>query len=159
MSVIAHPLTPLVALSALLTALLCLAIGVGIALPPATEGIMFYGWMLMVLLWMDADARRTRRQPCFDFGTLAVIYFTLSLPWYCWWSRRWTRGPDAVDGADSLADSVHPGRGGLGRSLCAMNHRCPAAASCSSPLPPSWSGWWSRGWCGRDRANHTRECG
>ncbi len=44
---------------------------------------------VLLLLWMDADARRSGHVPCFDFGLFAILTFPLSLAWYCFWSRRW----------------------------------------------------------------------
>jgi hypothetical protein len=89
MAVIAHPLAPLVALSAVTAVALCLAAGTGVATSAGSDLVLGYGWALMLLLWMDADARRLRRVPCFDFGFLAALFFPLSVAWYCWWSRRW----------------------------------------------------------------------
>jgi hypothetical protein len=28
--------------------------------------------------------------PCFDFGLFAVLFFPVSLLWYCCWSRGWS---------------------------------------------------------------------
>jgi hypothetical protein len=44
---------------------------------------------LLLLLWMDTDARRAHRLPCYDFGFLATLTYPLSLVWYCLWSRGW----------------------------------------------------------------------
>lgn len=89
MGAIAHPLSPLIAMSGATAIALCVSVWAGIGPSPGTELVLRYGWALMLLLWMDADARRLRRLPCFDFGLLAMFSFPLSLVWYCYWSRRW----------------------------------------------------------------------
>jgi hypothetical protein len=84
-----HPLAPLVILSMMTGLLLAAHVAVRINLSPITEFLMSFGWFLMLVLWMDADARSRRRVPCYDFGMLAVLTFPLSVIWYCFWSRRW----------------------------------------------------------------------
>jgi hypothetical protein len=72
-------------------AALCASAWVG--LPPSgdpkIQTVLSYGWAFLLVIWMDADARRLRRLPCYDFGLFVGIFFPLSLLWYCWWSRRW----------------------------------------------------------------------
>jgi hypothetical protein len=87
--VIAHPLSPLVALSLATAAGLCLLTWAGGIPSAGTLLVLQYSWMFMLILWMDADARRRRQLPCYDFGLLAMLFFPLSLFWYCCWSRRW----------------------------------------------------------------------
>ncbi len=89
MVMISHPLAPLLALSFATSAALCALALAGARLSAETDMVLRFGWTLMLLLWMDADARRLRRWPCFDFGFLAALFFPLSLLWYCFWSRRW----------------------------------------------------------------------
>lgn len=84
-----HPLSPLVALSCATTVVLCVLVAVGRSASPWVDVALDYGWPLMLLVWMTADARRIRRTPCYDFGFLAALCFPLSLPWYCVWSRGW----------------------------------------------------------------------
>ena len=86
---ITHPLAPLVLLALVTTATLCAFVAAERGPSPSTELVLGYGWALMAIVWMDADARRLRRLPCFDFGLLATIFFPLSLLWYCFWSRGW----------------------------------------------------------------------
>lgn len=57
---------------------------------PAT--LVNFGWSLMVLCWMEADARLRRRLPCFDFGFLMGLAFPVSVGWYCIRSRGWGWG-------------------------------------------------------------------
>ena len=83
------PLAPLVALAAITAIALSHSSGVGITPSTGTETILGVGWAFMLVLWMDADARKLRRLPCYDFGWLAAIYFPVSLLWYCFWSRGW----------------------------------------------------------------------
>ena len=89
MTVVAHPLAPVVALTLATTVALCALVSGGGEAPAAGELVLRYGWGLMLLLWMDADARKRRRLPCYDFGLLAGLLFPLSLVWYCFWSRGW----------------------------------------------------------------------
>jgi hypothetical protein len=49
--------------------------------PPEFGDVASVGWGLMLILWMDADARRRRMLPCYDFGFLAGVFFPLSLVW------------------------------------------------------------------------------
>jgi hypothetical protein len=81
-----HPIAPLAAYSLVATVLLCAYPLAGAA---DADGFFSVVFAVMVLLWMDADARRLRRVPCFDFGLLAWITFPLSTLWYCFWSRGW----------------------------------------------------------------------
>lgn len=46
------------------------------------------GWVLILLMWIETDARCRREVPCYDFPFLIGAVFTLGLPWYCVWSRR-----------------------------------------------------------------------
>lgn len=89
MTVLAHPLAPLVLLALATTAALCTLAWTSSAPSAAADMLLSYGWALMLLLWMDADARHRRRLPCYDFGMLAGFFFPLSLLWYCFWSRGW----------------------------------------------------------------------
>jgi hypothetical protein len=89
MAVLAHPLIPLVALAGMSTAALCAMAGLGTAQAACLDTILRFAWALMLILWMDADARHRRRLPCYDFGLLATISFPVSLLWYCFWSRGW----------------------------------------------------------------------
>ena len=81
-----HPMTYLVAYSALCCAVFRLG---GSRLPAEIARAARFGWGLMLAMWTDADARLRRVLPCDDFGLLVVIFFPLSLVWYCFWSRGW----------------------------------------------------------------------
>ena len=72
--------------------ILCAYAGAGTVPSPMAEIILSKGWLLFMLIWMVSDARRTRGQPCYDFGFLSGVGFPLSLMWYCLWSRGWKRG-------------------------------------------------------------------
>jgi hypothetical protein len=84
-----HPLAPLVILSLMTALFLGAHVLVRMDPSPETGFLLTFGWSLMLVLWMDADARFRRRLPCFDFGMLAAIAFPFSVFWYCFWSRRW----------------------------------------------------------------------
>jgi hypothetical protein len=38
-------------------------------------------------LWVEADARSSRRLPCFEFGAFVLFGWPIAVPWYCFWSR------------------------------------------------------------------------
>jgi hypothetical protein len=82
-------MTPLVVFAIALTAGLAAYLLAGHEVSPLFEGLGSVGWCLLVVLWVDADARRRRRLPCYDFGFLAYVFFPLSVAWYCLWSRGW----------------------------------------------------------------------
>ena len=92
MTAISHPLAPLVAMSLMTATALCALVCAGSAQSNGMEAVLGCGWALMLVLWMDADARKLRRLPCHDFGFLTGMYFPLSLVWYCFWSRGWRGG-------------------------------------------------------------------
>ena len=62
---------------------------VGLTPSHDVETVLGFAWTLLLLMWMQADARRRRCVPCFDFGFLAYATFPLSIAWYCVWSRGW----------------------------------------------------------------------
>lgn len=84
-----NPAAHLVAYSVILTICFSAFVGSRTGPPPRFEEIASFGWALMLVLWMDADARRRRILPCYDFGFLAGVFFPVSLVWYCIWSRGW----------------------------------------------------------------------
>jgi hypothetical protein len=73
-------------------AFLCAFVAARTTPTPASELLLALGWPLMLVMWIEADARRRRRQPCFDLGLLAAVWFPISVAWYCVWSRGWGRG-------------------------------------------------------------------
>ena len=59
---------------------------------PPTETVqqlIALGLALAFVLWMMADARVSRRTPCYDFGFLVAVFFPVSLVWYVLWTRGW----------------------------------------------------------------------
>jgi len=40
-----------------------------------------------VAVWVDADARRRRRSPCWEIGTFVFFAWPVAVPAYCLWSR------------------------------------------------------------------------
>jgi len=83
------PFVPLVGLSVITTVRLCAYLLLGASPSPLSDVIIVLGWALLLVLWIDADARRSHRLPCYDFGFLAGVTFPASLVWYCVWSRGW----------------------------------------------------------------------
>ena len=84
-----HPIVPLVLFSLVTAAMLCAYTLAGEALSPETDTLVAFSWVVLMLMWMEADARRLRHVPCYDFGLLAWVTFPLSTAWYCFWSRGW----------------------------------------------------------------------
>src|SRR5438094_970281 len=89
MALLIHPLAPLVTLALFTVPVLCYLVTAGGGGSSGFTMIVGAGWAWMLVFWMDADARRFRRLPCYDFGLLAAVSFPLSLFWYCLWSRGW----------------------------------------------------------------------
>src|SRR5262245_14805754 len=89
MALLLHPVAPLAAMALVKAPLLCYVVSAGGGGSSVLTTIMAAGWALMLISWMDADARRFGRLPCYDFGLLAAVFFPLSLLWYCLWSRGW----------------------------------------------------------------------
>lgn len=45
---------------------------------------------ILILIWMQGDARQRKRDLCFDFGLISLVFFPLSVVWYCVATRRWS---------------------------------------------------------------------
>jgi hypothetical protein len=86
------PIALLVALSLATAAFLCAYVIMGAAPTRVAEMLVSTGWTVMLALWVDADARRRRRVPCFEVGFLVAAFLPVSLVCYCVWSRGWRRG-------------------------------------------------------------------
>jgi hypothetical protein len=84
-----NPMAHVVAYAAMLTTCFAAFLWGGADPPPKLVDVAQVGWGLMLILWVDADARRRRVVPCYDFGLFVTIFFPLSLVWYCVWSRGW----------------------------------------------------------------------
>lgn len=87
-SFFAHPLVPLLLYSLFLTAMHGTTLVAGLSMASLDDLAAVTAAVLLVI-WVDADARYRKRIPCFDLGMFAFQFFPLSLIWYCWWSRRW----------------------------------------------------------------------
>ena len=46
-----------------------------------------YGPPAGVAVWIEADARRRRRSPCWELGALVWFAWFIAVPTYCFWSR------------------------------------------------------------------------
>ena len=42
---------------------------------------------LVVAVWVEADARRRGRVPCYELGAFVLFGWLVAIPWYCLWSR------------------------------------------------------------------------
>jgi hypothetical protein len=86
------PFAPLVGMSLATAAFLCEFVAARMTPAPVLELLIALGWALLLVIWVEADARRRKRLPCFDLGLLAVAWFPISVACYCVWSRGWGRG-------------------------------------------------------------------
>jgi hypothetical protein len=50
--------------------------------------LLEYGPAFFLVLWVVADASRSRRVPCHDFGFFVMASFPFSVVWYVLWTRR-----------------------------------------------------------------------
>jgi hypothetical protein len=82
------PFGPLILLSLALSAFLSSYAMLGT--PPSDLAIQLlsFAMAVFVILWAQADARRRRCVPCFDFGFLLLLSFPIGLIWYVFWTRR-----------------------------------------------------------------------
>jgi hypothetical protein len=87
-----NPLTSLVIFAAALSGSFCAYFFLNVVVSEPFLTAAGAGWNLMIILWADADARRRRQTPCFDFGFLAMLSYPVSVLWYCFWSRGWRGG-------------------------------------------------------------------
>jgi hypothetical protein len=87
-----NPLVHVAGYSLAATVFLLCFVRTGKDFPDGPAMLVSFGWSLMVLCWMEADARRRRRLPCFDFGFLMGLAFPVSAVWYCIHSRGWGWG-------------------------------------------------------------------
>lgn len=56
--------------------------------PSRPADLLFsYGPSAAVAVWVEADARRRRRSPCWDLGTFVFFAWPLAVSAYCLWSR------------------------------------------------------------------------
>jgi hypothetical protein len=54
---------------------------------PLAEGLFRLSPPLAAALWVEADARRLRRVPCYEFGAFVFLGWLVAVPAYCFWSR------------------------------------------------------------------------
>ena len=80
--------------------------------PSRPAALLFsYGPPAAVAVWVDADARRRRRSPCWDLGAFVFFAWPVAVPAYCFWSRgpagwRATAGLTAAVLAPSIIGGV-----------------------------------------------------
>jgi hypothetical protein len=60
---------------------------IGVEASPLAEGLFRLGPPLGAALWVEADARRLRRVPCYEFGAFVFLGWLVAVPAYCFWSR------------------------------------------------------------------------
>lgn len=84
-----NPLTPLCVFTVETTLLYTAAIIAGVGISPAMQLAVGSVSLLLLLMWIEADARHRHQTPCFDFGYLCALFLPLSVFWYCLWSRGW----------------------------------------------------------------------
>jgi hypothetical protein len=67
---------------------MAIAYGVsGAAISPLAEALFRLGPSLAVAVWVEADARRLRRVPCYELGAFVLFGWPVAVPGYCLWSR------------------------------------------------------------------------
>ncbi|HET6837496.1 MAG TPA: hypothetical protein VFH24_05600 [Gemmatimonadales bacterium] len=59
----------------------------GVHPSPLAATLMQLAPPLAAALWVEADARRLRRVPCYEFGAFVLFAWLLAIPGYCFWSR------------------------------------------------------------------------
>src|SRR6059058_5280417 len=89
LALLRHPLGPLFSLALITLATVGGYCWFGHIPPNDVSTVLGLAWTILLLMWMEADARQRRQVPCFDFGFLAYLAFPLSVAWYCLWSRGW----------------------------------------------------------------------
>ncbi len=93
MSWLKSPLVQITGLALALTVLLPLAVASGMdrAGPEANLfwAIAVRAVPLTLVLWIAADMREHHRTPPFDLPFLLLLAFSVSLFWYCAWTRGW----------------------------------------------------------------------
>lgn len=57
--------------------------------PPGAMLVAQFATAVSCAMWVTRDARRHRRVPFFDFGTLVFFTYWLAVPLYLVWSRGW----------------------------------------------------------------------
>jgi hypothetical protein len=85
-----RPSAPLVVFAVLSTAALCAYVTSHIRPSDEAKSLIYLVWSVLLLMWIEADARRRRCLPFHDFAFLAGLAFPLSVIWYCFWSRGWS---------------------------------------------------------------------
>ncbi|HET6424939.1 MAG TPA: hypothetical protein VFG20_14725 [Planctomycetaceae bacterium] len=87
--IVFHPLMPLVLLSVLQTVFMVGTMQMNSVMPGEAEATLSFGWSALLACWIEADARRRRQTPCFDFGFLCCLCLPLATIWYCLRTRGW----------------------------------------------------------------------
>jgi hypothetical protein len=56
---------------------------------PSRPADLLFSWgpAAGLAVWVDADARRRRRSPCWELGAFVLFAWPLAVPAYCLWSR------------------------------------------------------------------------
>ena len=77
----------LLVLSALLSAFQVAHVLLATPMSKVAELLAVYSFPLFLIVWVNADARRRRLVPCYDFGLFLVLFFVPVFLWYLLWSR------------------------------------------------------------------------
>jgi hypothetical protein len=93
MHLLAHPISQIAILSAGM-AILLPVYGIAQAMnpSPAAPVVMFaaqYALPITIILWIASEARDRRQTPCFDFTFWLLVFWPLSLFWWCIKTRGW----------------------------------------------------------------------
>src|ERR1700749_1882116 len=88
-AVLRSPIAALIVMALIATGLRCAYAIARLPISSPAEYVLGCCWGYPMMIWMNHDAVRGRRRPCFDFGLFILYAFPVSLLWYCVWSRGW----------------------------------------------------------------------
>lgn len=77
----------LFATAMLVTAFNCACVVLGVSISPLAVQLDAVVVPIALSCWVEFDARRLRRTPCYDFGYLMSILWFITLPCYLIWTR------------------------------------------------------------------------
>jgi|GEM_PF-2702738 len=91
--ILLHPLGPFWGAVVVMTLLGVLAKGMSGNGPAQFFSLQAILWpplaSLLVVMWVERDAARNRRTPCFDLGFFCYCFWFPAIPWYCYRVWRW----------------------------------------------------------------------
>jgi hypothetical protein len=93
MHLLAHPISQIAILSAGMAILLPTYMVAQFVNPSASSPVVLliarYAVPIAIVLWIASEARDRRQTPCFDFTFWLLVFWPLSLFWWCIKTRGW----------------------------------------------------------------------